>query len=223
MNTRKTTAEVESAIESLDLEPILVKLMDSNSGESWSLDYARYVESWYRRFLLLSFKFRNRSIVINDAIDTFWHYHILDTRKYADDCNVIFGYFLHHFPYFGLRGEEDARNLQDCYKQTVDLFRNEFGEDLDLAFRRRLLESSKTPFSRLEAPVGSQCSDCDHYTGDDSVVKGSQCSDCDHYPDDDQGLKGSQCSDCDHYSDDRESRPRSFNSRRPRLALTANS
>lgn len=60
-------------------------------------------------------------------IDDFWHLHILDTQKYAEDCQVIFGYFLHHFPYFGMRGEEDAKNLSDSWEETCNLYQNRFG------------------------------------------------------------------------------------------------
>ncbi len=61
-------------------------------------------------------------------LDSFWHAHILDTMKYADDCEQIFGHFLHHFPYFGLRGEEDAQHLQDAFAETKRLYQAEFGE-----------------------------------------------------------------------------------------------
>ncbi len=54
--------------------------------------------------------------------------HILDTRKYAADCETTFGYFLHHFPYLGLRGEEDAQALQAAFLEMQRLTVEEFGE-----------------------------------------------------------------------------------------------
>lgn len=36
--------------------------------------------------------------VPNKQIDEMWHEHILDTRKYSDDCQTVFGYYLHHTP-----------------------------------------------------------------------------------------------------------------------------
>lgn len=116
-------------IDTLDLEPILVKLMDSTEGEGWTLKQARETEVWYKRFLYLNLIYPNRSIVPTKAIDMFWHYHILDTEKYAEDCQNVFGYFLHHFPYFGMRGDEDRQNLLDASGQTWDLFRTHFNED----------------------------------------------------------------------------------------------
>jgi len=66
-------------------------------------------------------------IVPNKLVDAFWHAHILDTMKYAADCEHVFGHFVHHFPYFGLRGEEDARELQDAFATTKQRYENLFG------------------------------------------------------------------------------------------------
>src|SRR5262249_39319225 len=61
--------------------------------------------------------------------DRFWHMHILDTRKYAADCDAVFGHFLHHFPYLGLRGEEDAKALDAAFAQMQALLAREFGPE----------------------------------------------------------------------------------------------
>ncbi len=121
--------EMLDRIETLDLEPIMVKLMDPIEGEGWTIEQAREVEVWYKRFLYLNAVYPDRSIVPTQDIDTFWHYHILDTQKYADDCQIAFDYFLHHFPYFGMRGDQDRQNLLDASKQTWDLFRTHFNEE----------------------------------------------------------------------------------------------
>ena len=62
-------------------------------------------------------------------VDTFWHYHILDTLKYAADCEQVFGYFLHHFPYIGLRGEDDEAAHQRVGERMKQLYEQTFGED----------------------------------------------------------------------------------------------
>ena len=116
-------------VQKLDLEPIMVKLMDPDEGEGWTLKRAREMEVWYKRFLYLNGVYPNLSIVPTQDIDTFWHYHILDTQKYAEDCQIAFGYFLHHFPYFGMRGDQDRQNLLDASKETWALFRTHFNED----------------------------------------------------------------------------------------------
>jgi hypothetical protein len=61
------------------------------------------------------------SVVPTHDIDEFWHQHILDTRKYAEGCQNALGQFLHHFPYFGMRGDEDRNNLDKSFRQTREL------------------------------------------------------------------------------------------------------
>jgi hypothetical protein len=48
--------------------------------------------------------------------------------KYAADCEATFGRFLHHFPYLGLRGEDDAKALDDAFAQMQALHAREFGD-----------------------------------------------------------------------------------------------
>lgn len=136
MQTQLTTSDISiqqkvERIEELNLEPIMVKLMDDTEGESWTLEQTLATEKWYKRFLILSLKYPDLSIVPNKQVDTFWHYHILDTMKYAEDCQNTFGYFLHHFPYFGMRSDEDAKNLKTAFSQTLNLMVEEFGEPLE--------------------------------------------------------------------------------------------
>ncbi|MGV7208870.1 glycine-rich domain-containing protein [Oxalobacteraceae bacterium A2-2] len=118
-------AHAMQAIAALDLEPIKVKLMHQESGEGWTLEHANAVESEYRRFLYLMHEFPTEQTAPLMDVDTFWHYHILDTMKYAADCEAVFGYFLHHFPYIGLRGGDDEAahqrvglRMQELYEQT---------------------------------------------------------------------------------------------------------
>lgn len=116
------------AIFDLDLEPILVKIMDRDEGLGWDLEYAKMIEIEYKKFLTLCAEFPQKAIVPPVEVDKMWHYHILDTMKYAEDCQNIFGYFLHHFPYFGMRGVEDANNLQNAWAQTCELYIARFGK-----------------------------------------------------------------------------------------------
>lgn len=116
---------LDSAIATLDLDPIKVKLTHPESGAGWTREYADVVELEYRRFLFLMKKFPNEETAPSADVDTFWHYHILDTMKYAAECERVFGYFLHHFPYLGMRGEEDfvalavaGNRMQELYEQT---------------------------------------------------------------------------------------------------------
>ena len=83
-------------------------------------------------------------------VDKFWHLHILDTEKYIEDCRHCFGSILHHFPYFGMRGDQDAANLQSAYGKTFVLYQQAFG----MAATADLWPHSKTVLESVRTQVG---------------------------------------------------------------------
>lgn len=122
-------AQTLHTIAALDLEPIKVKLMHTESGEGWTLARANAVEFEYRRFLHLMKKYPHEQTAPLVDVDTFWHYHILDTMKYHADCDAVFGHYLHHFPYIGLRGEDDEAAHLRVGQRMKQLYEDTFGED----------------------------------------------------------------------------------------------
>lgn len=114
----------------LDLGPILYKLTDPVHGEGWNPEKAEKVAIQYRRFLTLVRENPNATIVPTEDVDEFWHNHVLDTLKYAEDCTEFFGFFLHHFPYLGLRGGDDVKRLTEAFEATKTLYAERFGESL---------------------------------------------------------------------------------------------
>jgi hypothetical protein len=138
-----------STINALNLEPIKEKLTHQKAGKGWSPERANAVELEYRRFLCLVKKFPNEPIAPVVDVDEFWHYHILDTRKYADDCEQVFGYFLHHFPYAGMRGKEDEEALQRIGARTGDIYEQTFG----IAYVSELAAASERPRTAMSAAV----------------------------------------------------------------------
>jgi putative hemolysin len=116
------------AVMALDLDAIKTKLMHVESGEGWSLARADAVEKEYRRFLCLMKLYPDEDTAPLVDVDTFWHYHILDTMKYASDCERAFGYFLHHYPYVGLRGENDMQFRADSGERMRSLYESTFSE-----------------------------------------------------------------------------------------------
>jgi hypothetical protein len=121
-------SESLKSINELDLEPIMVKAMDKDEGYGWSLEFTKQVSAEYKRYLILCLENPNFPMIPSKFVDDFWHLHILDTQKYQEDCSRIFGYFLHHFPYFGMRGEEDAENLKKAWVESCALYEKRFGE-----------------------------------------------------------------------------------------------
>jgi Uncharacterized conserved protein len=121
------TIGLDSEISELDLEPIMVKCMDDEEGYGWSLELTKSVEKEYKRFLTLCKENPEFPMVPSNYVDDFWHLHILDTQKYKQDCDTALGYFLHHFPYFGMRGSDDLDNLDKAWSESIELYKKRFG------------------------------------------------------------------------------------------------
>jgi hypothetical protein len=128
MNANHQFTAANKAVLELDLAPIKTKLMHVESGEGWSLEKVYAVEKEYRRFLCLMKLFPDEDTAPLAEVDTFWHYHILDTMKYAADCEQVFGYFLHHYPYVGMRGDNDEQFRLDSGERMRDRYEAMFGE-----------------------------------------------------------------------------------------------
>ena len=115
-----------AVFEALDLAPIKMKLMHVESGEGWSERRANAVEAEYRRFLFLTHAYPDDMVSPTLDVDMFWHYHILDTMKYARDCEATFGFFLHHYPYVGMAAGTGNEHVQAGERMRA-LYEAEFG------------------------------------------------------------------------------------------------
>ncbi len=131
MSTEAMALMTEADLVNVDLRSIFFKMESEGEvllhGEAINLEVA---ELDYRRFLTLHRRYPDRTLVPSGLIDLLWHYHILDTRKYAEDCSRIFGYFLHHDPYFGIGSEESRRENEAGWEETRALWEQEFGVPL---------------------------------------------------------------------------------------------
>ncbi len=123
--TRATAAAgaLPASLQALDLEKIKFKVVRGG----WTAAKADRVELLYKRYLYLSLLYPELPLVPTEDVDEFWHNHILDTKKYAEDTLRIFGYFLHHCPYFGMTEESDEAELRRAFQQTAELYEAEFG------------------------------------------------------------------------------------------------
>lgn len=118
-------------LESLDLTLIAYKLMHPSYGQGWTYQQVDRAIANYKRFLLLLYLYPNSVIVPTQEIDQVWHQHILDTRKYAEDCQRLFGYFVHHSPYFGMESDSAQYVIETAFSRTQKLFAQHFGIDLN--------------------------------------------------------------------------------------------
>jgi hypothetical protein len=114
--------------EHLDLADVRMKLAHPDEGVGISPGEIMVMEREYRRFLVLHLLHPDADIVPCKVVDEMWHRHILDTAAYRTDCVVIFGRFLDHYPYFGMRSDQDAEDLAGAYSDTIAKYRAAFGE-----------------------------------------------------------------------------------------------
>jgi len=119
-------------IQKLDLSMIIYKITqpDPLIAMLWNKKSATEAIRYYKNYLWLLRKYSELHPVLPPSIeiDEIWHHHILDTYQYEQDCLKIFGQFLHHYPYFGMRGEQDKVELYSQFEKTQQLHFKEFGE-----------------------------------------------------------------------------------------------
>lgn len=141
-----TKTLIDARVRSIDLERLKRKLQEERG---WTQDTLNAMERQYRQFLTLKLRFPEHELVPTRFIDEMWHAHILDTRSYARDCELVFGYFLHHYPYLGVGGEGAKQQLDDAFVATVALWAEGFGEDY-----RSLPSGSR---EHVDAGAASRC------------------------------------------------------------------
>jgi hypothetical protein len=127
--TTKPELEVIAAIQALDLESVKSRVMDAELGEGWSRAYADSIEAAYKTYLTMLVKYPEdaEDILLSKDVDEFWHTHILQTRKYREDCERTFGNFLHHEPHVGEVTPADLRKRALQAEKTSSIYQREFG------------------------------------------------------------------------------------------------
>ncbi len=118
-------------VEMLDFSYIRHKALNTLGWKSGALEI---MESQYRDFLAFRYSTKllgyNIEIVPNRAIDEFWHMHILDTKKYREDCKFLFNEEFDHFPYFGIMGDVDGDNWKKTSIISNEIWKGVFGYEL---------------------------------------------------------------------------------------------
>jgi hypothetical protein len=149
--TSRPTHEVIAAIQGLDLESVKTRLIDPELGKGWTREYAEQIEAAYRTFLTMLVKHQDHAeqIMLSKDTDEFWHTHILQTMKYAEDCDTVFGAFLHHNPHVGERTQADLEEREKMAQVTRALYEQEFGSEqgADVAWSGQRIEADSGAYS----------------------------------------------------------------------------
>jgi hypothetical protein len=154
MQAKLTVRPVEhvlAAIEALDLEPVKLRIMDPKLGEGWTREYADSIEVAYKNYLTMLVKYQDdaEDILLSEDVDEFWHTHILQTIKYTDDCETVFGKYLHHTPHIGEVTQTDLERRTALAEKTRRLYEREFGtaQECDAAWSGALLKTQNAAYS----------------------------------------------------------------------------
>ncbi|AKH22266.1 glycine-rich domain-containing protein [Sedimenticola thiotaurini] len=120
------TSGLPVVVQALDFERLKHKFTATSDAEMTPEEWYS-TEHEYRRFLALKLFYPGISLIPSNDVDKLWHFHILDTRAYREDCEKVFGRFIDHYPYFGIYGKEDYREQQIRFALTVELYERHFG------------------------------------------------------------------------------------------------
>lgn len=128
MHSQVSTSEQAflQQLTAIDFGPIGFKLMHPDEGQGWTLEQTIHAIEQYRRFLFLHHRYPTIQLVPSQEIDRVWHTHILDTAKYREDCHLLFGRFIDHYPYFGLQGDADRQKMERAFAHTQALLESCF-------------------------------------------------------------------------------------------------
>lgn len=149
--------KIAPEIEILNFERLKYKLLKSEDDFSWTSELCDLGEREYKRFLTLIKENPGIEIVPTKLMDKFWHQHILDTIAYEKDCKSVFGFFLHHFPYFGIFGENDKINLNNTFEMTKKLYFDYFGVEMELPEASRCQDHACHVQSECACRVSGAC------------------------------------------------------------------
>lgn len=124
-----TLEQAKKYIYHIDFSTIICKLVNHLG---WRHKHALAVCNMYKNFLYLNKKYgANCKLPPSEEIDEFWHQHILDTKKYREDCDRIFGCYFDHYPYFGIDQKTTFADLGAAFETMQRLYAKEFnGEGL---------------------------------------------------------------------------------------------
>jgi hypothetical protein len=156
--TTKSTHEVIAAIQALDLESVKSRVMDAELGEGWSREYADSIATAYKTYLTMLVKYPEdaEDILLSKDVDEFWHTHILQTRKYREDCQKTFGNFLDHEPHVGRVTAEDHEKRTAQAQRTQSLYEREFGnaQTAEAAWSGYAISARQAAFSAAAIQAG---------------------------------------------------------------------
>lgn len=194
---------LSKTIADLDLKSVRDQLK-KKKGFWWNYkNNMETLEKEYKQFLYLVVANQTKLFTPwSEALDEFWHTHILDTRKYKEDCKKLGVDYIHHNPNLPIRTPEQ----KTAFGETKKIYKETFGKK-----ESKTMDSGNS--SGLDCGVSPLlfyplvfCASSSHHS-DNSSVHHSDSSDVGHsgHNDGDHGhdggsgghsCGGSFCSSC---------------------------
>lgn len=116
------TVTLEQHLNTIDFAAIVTNAVEKLD---WSLSRAQTAVKALREFYLLKSQYADLALSPSSEVDEVWHLHILNTRAYHKDCQVVFGEYLHHTPGIGkeenAEGWENYQRLSQLYLKTEEV------------------------------------------------------------------------------------------------------
>lgn len=105
-------------IKAIDFSGVEDKLKTSHP--KWSKKHISLAILSYQMFLYIARVFPTWSHAPHRSMDEVWHNHILYTKQYTQDCQALFGHYMHHNPASPRtkRGKKEKESLRDSYLNT---------------------------------------------------------------------------------------------------------
>ena len=135
MNTAPSLTKAKTYLEQVDLGYISRKMCSVHYPlPRWQPELITQCETLYKRFLWLLIRYPEHPLIPTRDIDEFWHNYILYTKQYLIDCLALRGRYIHHHPSDPENAEETTK-LSSQFTITKQLYRQEFGENLQVLVR----------------------------------------------------------------------------------------
>ena len=116
--------------DSVEFELIHWKIRNATEFKQLSDNEVDIAISEYKRFLSLRVENPKIDLAPTKLMDIVWHYHIIDTRRYATDCQRLFGSFLHHKPSYGPNDSAETEvEMKDSFDRKKNLYQKKNGTD----------------------------------------------------------------------------------------------
>ena len=161
-------------VNKVELKEVEAKLL-VRKGTWWKFrnDIDR-VEKEYRQFLYLIAANPGETIVPwSEALDDLWHEHILDTKKYAADCDAVFGKFIHHNPHL----DKGTSKHTTASKNTKTMYQKAFQKKADDKKRYGETYDAGTAGCGAYMPMVFDCHSASHDTGSHGHSDSGHCGD----------------------------------------------